>query len=74
MSTSVLYHGWGVSGYAYERSEFVGGGMVFHLRQTEAKRCPVCRSREVIGRGTVERRFKRSWKHGSHPRSSPQGK
>lgn len=58
MSTSILYHGWGVRDYAYERSEFVEGGLVFHVRATKAMCCPVCQSRQVIGRGTVERRFK----------------
>lgn len=58
MSTSVLYHGWGVRGYVYERCEFEDGGLVFHLRQKDGLRCPVCRSRQVIGRGTVERRFR----------------
>jgi len=58
MSTSLLYHAWGVRGYVYERCEFVEGAVVFHLRHAEGLRCPVCRSRQVIGRGTVERRFK----------------
>jgi len=58
MSTSLLYHAWGVRGYVYQRSEYVGGGVVLHLRQEEGMRCPVCGSREVIGRGTVVRRFK----------------
>ena len=58
MSTSVLYNVWGVRGYAYVRSEFVGGGVVFHLRATKAMRCSACQSRQVIRRGTVERRFK----------------
>lgn len=58
MSTSILYHGWGVRGYVCERSEFVEGGLVFHVRQKSRLRCPTCRSTRVIGRGTVERRFK----------------
>jgi transposase len=58
MSTGILYHGWGVRGYVYERGRFVGGGLVFHVRQKARLRCPVCRSAQVIGRGTVERRFK----------------
>jgi len=58
MSTSILYHGWGVRGYVCERGAFVEGGLVFHVRQKTRLRCPVCRSAQVIGRGTVERRFK----------------
>ena len=58
MSTSLLYHAWGVRGYVYQRGEFVDGGLVVHLRQEEGWRCAVCESRQVLGRGTVERRFK----------------
>jgi transposase len=58
MSTSILYHGWGVRGYVYDGSDFVEGGVVFYLRQKTPLRCPVCRSTQVIARGTVERRFK----------------
>jgi transposase len=58
MSTSLLYHAWGVCGYVYKHSEFVKGGLVFHLAQESGFRCAVCHSRQVICRGTVERRFK----------------
>jgi transposase len=36
----------------------VDGGLVFFVAQEEGWRCAVCESRQVIGRGTVERRFK----------------
>lgn len=58
MSTSLLCHGWGVRGYVYQRSEFLDGGVALHLRQDDGWRCSVCASNRVIGRGTVERRFK----------------
>ncbi len=58
MSTSLLYHAWGVRGYVYKRCELMKGGVVFHVVQEEGWRCAVCQSRRVIGRGTVERHFK----------------
>ena len=30
MSTSLLYHGFGVRGYRYVKTEYVEGGMVLH--------------------------------------------
>ena len=58
MSTSLLYHAWGVHGYVYQRCEFVAGSIVFHLVQLKGFCCAACRSRHVICRGTVKRRFK----------------
>lgn len=58
MSTSLLYHAWGVRGYVHQHTEYVEGGTVFHLSQADGFRCAVCQSRRVICRGTVERRFK----------------
>ena len=58
MSTSLLYHAWGVRGYVHQHTEYVEGGTVFHLIQPDGFRCAVCQSRRVICRGTVERRFK----------------
>lgn len=59
MSTSVLYHAFGVRGYVHRRSEFIGGEVHFHIVQaTDRLRCSVCRSRRVIRRGSRERRFR----------------
>jgi transposase len=59
MSTSFLYHGFGVVGYDYVRSRYEGGNIIFTIRHKKEKlRCPVCRSREVMMRGTTRRRFK----------------
>jgi len=30
MSTSLLYHGWGLKGYRYVRSHYGGGKLIFH--------------------------------------------
>ena len=38
MSTSLLYHGFGIRGYRYVRTEYVEGGIVFTIAQ-DPKRC-----------------------------------
>lgn len=59
MSSSLLYHGFGVRGYHYERTEYRGGAMTFTISQPrESYRCPVCSSENVIGRGGRRRRFR----------------
>jgi transposase len=58
MSTSLLYHGFGVRGYRYVRTEYQGGGVVFTIRQDrEQLACSACGSALVVLRGKVERRF-----------------
>ena len=59
MSTSLLYHGFGIRGYRYAKTEYVEGGIVFHLIQaTETCRCSACGSAEVSPRGQVPREFR----------------
>jgi transposase len=59
MSTSLLYHGFGVRGYECVRAEYVGGEVHFTVRQPrKALRCPACGSRDVRLHGTVERRVR----------------
>ena len=59
MSTSLLYHAFGVRGYRYVKTAYVGGEVVFTIEQPrESYRCPVCGSDEVIGRGQNARRFR----------------
>src|ERR1700733_8387758 len=59
MSTSLLYHAFGIRGYHYTRSEYQGGQVVFTIRQEPgACRCSACGSRDVKHRGHVERRFR----------------
>jgi transposase len=59
MSTSLLYHAFGVRGYEYVRTEYQGGRTTFTIRQDDkALRCPVCGSRDVRPKGRVERRFR----------------
>lgn len=56
MSTSLLYHAFGLEGYDYVRQSFVAGNIIFWVRpKPKLVRCPVCRSFDVIGRGRAER-------------------
>lgn len=59
MSTSLLYHGLGIRGYRYSKTEFREGGIVFHMTQDLSKcRCSACGAAEVSPRGQVERPFR----------------
>jgi transposase len=59
MSTSLLYHAFGIRGYSYTRTDYQNGQTIFTIRQEpEACRCSACGSPEVQSRGQVERRFR----------------
>ena len=59
MSTSLLYHGFGVRGYRYVRTEYVRGSIVMTIeRRAETCRCVVCSSENVWRQGWVVRRFR----------------
>jgi transposase len=59
MSTSLLYHGFGLVGYRYVRQEFKEGRVTFHIEQPRDRlRCPHCRSADVWAQGGVERTFR----------------
>jgi transposase len=59
MSTSLLYHCFGIRGYQYTRTDYPGGQTVFTVHQKpETCRCSACGSPEVQMRGRVERRFR----------------
>ena len=59
MSTSLLYHEFGVRGYRYQGTEYVRGGMVMRIeRQMNACRCVACGSENVWRQGWVIRRFR----------------
>lgn len=59
MSTSILYHGFGLIGYDYVRTRYEGRNITFTIRHKRRKlRCPVCRSRKLMMRGTTRRRFR----------------
>ena len=59
MSTSLLYHGFGVRGYLYVSTRYVAGGVVFVIeRKPETYRCTACGSRNVWRQGVVVRPFR----------------
>jgi transposase len=59
MSTSLLYHGFGIRGYRYVRTEYIEGGIVFTIAQNpKTCRCPACGGRNIILKGGVTRRFR----------------
>jgi transposase len=59
MSTSLLYHAFGIRGYQYTRTDYQDGQTIFTIHQEPRTcRCSACGSRDVRPRGTVERRFR----------------
>jgi transposase len=59
MSTSLLYHGFGVRGYRYVGTNYVEGEIWLSMEQArEALRCPLCDSRDVTRRGEEWRTFR----------------
>ena len=58
MSTSLLYHGFGIVGYKYVRTEYRKGDVIFTVsRKKFSLRCPVCKSKKVIQHGSLTRWF-----------------
>ena len=59
MSTSLLYHAFGIRGYDYVRTDYQDGRVIFTITQDpEDWRCSACGAREVHSRGHVERCFR----------------
>jgi transposase len=59
MSTSLLYHAFGVRGYHLVRSQFEGGQVSFTIEQPrERLRCAQCGSDDVWAQGDVPRTFR----------------
>jgi len=59
MSTSLLYHGFGIRGYRHVNTKYEDGDILFTIRQDPLELCcPVCGSRDIIRRGQVKRRFR----------------
>ena len=49
MSTSLLYHRFGIRGpFHYRSTEFNGDTTIFHIAHNPHIKCPSCRSRDVI--------------------------
>ena len=59
MSTSLLYHRFGLVGYRFVSQNFEPGITTFRIEQPrERLRCSQCRSDEVWAQGGVERTFR----------------
>jgi transposase len=59
MSTSLLYHAFGVRGYRYVRQSFGKDGIEFTIEQDRCElRCSACGSWEVQPKGRIPREFK----------------
>jgi len=59
MSTSLLYHGFGIRGYRHVRTDYVEGGIVFTIAQDpKVCCCPACGSKNTLLKGGVVRRFR----------------
>ena len=59
MSTSLLYHGFGVRDYRCVRTKHEAGGVVFVIdRKAETCRCVACGSANVWRQGVVTRKFR----------------
>ena len=57
MSTSILYHGNGVRGYKYLKTEYRNGAMIFYIEKAAEQRCcALCGWHTVTktGRGSGE--------------------
>ena len=59
MSTSLLYHAFGVRGYRYVRTDYYEGQVAFTIEQPrETCCCSACGSRNVIRHGETLRPFR----------------
>lgn len=59
MSTSLLYHAFGIRGYRHVATDFLEGGVTFRIaKDLNDCRCPACGSAHVAPRGHVERDFR----------------
>jgi transposase len=59
MSTSLLYHAFGIRGYRYTRTDYCEGEVVFTIEQRrQTLQCPLCGSHDVIAHGHVPRLFR----------------
>jgi transposase len=59
MSTSLLYHGFGIQGYQYVRTNYRAGKIIFSIiPKPFSLCCSVCGSKRVKRRGTMTRMFR----------------
>jgi len=59
MSTSLLYHAFGIRGYHHVNTKYIEGKTIFSIKHDYWNLCcPDCKSRDFKRRGTVTRTFK----------------
>ena len=59
MSTSLLYHAFGIQGYHYVRTQYAGGAVIFTInRNRHDLKCPSCNSKDITLRGKINRRIR----------------
>jgi transposase len=59
MSTSLIYHGFGIIGYKYVHTRYENGAILFRVTQDRySQRCPNCKSKHLIRRGVKLRQFR----------------
>jgi len=58
MTSSELYHCFGLKGYRTMRTDFSSGKIVLHVASSRPPLCPCCNGESVIGRGCFERVLK----------------
>lgn len=59
MSTSLLYHGFGLVDQEYLKTEYKNGDVIFHIQTKNDKlQCSHCNSFNVIKKGFTERMFR----------------
>jgi len=58
MSTSLLYHAFGIKGYDYVRTQYHGGNIIFTIeRKPFCLCCPCCKGKDIIRHGALPRWF-----------------
>ena len=69
MSTSLLYHAWGLRGYDLQATDFVVGGTVFRLRQNpDTLCCGNCGSLVITRQGVKDIQKRHLLRHYAKPR------
>jgi transposase len=59
MSTSLLYHVFGIRGYKYLRTKYTAGAAIFTIEQERQRlRCAECGVARIIRRGQIMRKFR----------------
>ena len=67
MSTSILYHSWGLRNTVYVSTNYRKGATIFNIKHSmKSLKCSICGSKNIIKKGTVEREF-RTLPVGSRP-------